>query len=115
MGSPYSYLSEAKGVESFIDVSSVHWYMRHHGWTFQRAGPGVVADPVFDAAYMHEIYTAADLNHSGRVPYPFDKEKSTLVNNESSEIIRMFNSAFDEKGATPGDYWPVERRNREGQ
>lgn len=90
-----------------ISVSVVNPYMREHGWTFIE-DTGVVADPLFQATYMHQIYTAADSKYSGRVTVPvlWDKQHNVMVSNESSEIIRMFNSAFDEIGAKPGDYYP---------
>lgn len=96
-----------KGLESMISVSVVNPLMREHGWTFAE-GEGVVADPIFQADYMHQIYTNADPNYSGRVTIPvlWDKKQNTMVSNESSEIIRMFNSAFDGIGALPGDYYP---------
>lgn len=96
-----------KGLAGMIPVSVTHWYMREHGWTFAD-GPGVVADPLHGADYLHQVYTAADPRYSGRVTVPvlWDTRRGTIVNNESSEIIRMFNSAFDAVGATPGDYYP---------
>ena len=96
-----------KGLEKMIDVSVVHWFMAEHGWTFQQ-GPGVVADPLFNAEYMHQIYTQADPVYSGRVTVPvlWDKQQQTIVSNESADIIRMFNSAFDGIGALAGDYYP---------
>jgi len=101
-----------KGLEAFIDVFSVHWLMKENGWSFE-AGPGVVADSNCNADHMHQIYTTADPGYSGRVTVPvlWDKTRQTMVNNESSEIIRMFNSAFDEIGAKPGDYWPIDLRD----
>ena len=96
-----------KGLEQMISVSVVHWYMGEQGWTFE-PGEGVIQDPLFNAQYLHQIYTKADPNYSGRVTVPilWDKDTQTIVNNESSEIIRMFNSAFDPIGAKPGDYYP---------
>lgn len=96
-----------KGLESMISVSVVNPLMAEHGWTFA-ADEGVVADPLFQADYMHQIYTSADPQYTGRVTIPvlWDKQQKTIVSNESAEIIRMFNSAFDEVGATPGDYYP---------
>ncbi|MEO0374912.1 MAG: hypothetical protein AAF329_09865, partial [Cyanobacteria bacterium P01_A01_bin.17] len=89
-----------KGLEESIPVSVVHWLMGEHGWTFE-AGEGVIADPLFNAKFAHEIYTHANPNYTGRVTVPilWDKQTQTIVNNESSEIIRMFNSAFDSAGA----------------
>ena len=96
-----------KGLEEHVSVSVVHWYMAENGWTFEHA-EGVIPDPINDATYMHEVYTAADPGYSGRVTVPvlWDKKTNTIVSNESSEIIRMFNSAFDGIGAKPGDYYP---------
>jgi putative glutathione S-transferase len=100
-----------KGLEDMISLSVVHWYMGHQGWTFE-PGEGVIADPLHNAHYMHEVYTGADPDYSGRVTVPvlWDKKTDTVVSNESSEIIRMFNSAFDDIGAIPGDYYPQEWR-----
>ena len=96
-----------KGLEQMISVSVVHWYMGEQGWTFE-PGEGVIQDPLFNAKYLHQIYTKADPNYTGRVTVPvlWDKDTQMIVNNESSEIIRMFNSAFDPIGAKPGDYYP---------
>lgn len=96
-----------KGLESMIDISVVHWLMLENGWTFAQ-GEGVVADPILNADYLHQVYTAAKADYSGRVTVPvlFDKQTGTIVSNESAEIIRMFNVAFDGIGAAPGDYYP---------
>jgi glutathionyl-hydroquinone reductase len=96
-----------KGLEAKISVSVAHWLMLDQGWTFAD-GPGVVLDTVKHAKFLHEIYTAADPHYTGRatVPVLWDKHRRTIVNNESSEIIRMLNSEFDEVGARPGDYYP---------
>ncbi len=100
-----------KGLEAMIDVSMVHWRMLENGWTFEE-GPGVVPDPEIGADVLHQIYTLAEPGYTGRVTVPvlFDTRERTIVNNESSEIIRMLNSAFDHLGATPGDYYPQELR-----
>lgn len=89
-----------KGLEDLISVSVVNPYMHENGWTFAE-GEGVIADPIFNADYMHQIYTAAKSDYTGRVTVPilWDKKNHTIVSNESSEIIRMFNTAFDEVGA----------------
>lgn len=96
-----------KGLEDMISVSVTHWLMRENGWNFAE-GPGVVADPVGGAQFMYQVYTRAQPGYTGRVTVPvlWDKQSSAIVCNESSEIIRMFNSAFDEVGAKPGDYYP---------
>ena len=100
-----------KGLEDMISVSVVHWYMAENGWTFAD-GDGVVPDPIHDADYMYQVYQAADASYSGRVTVPvlWDKAKNTIVSNESADIIRMFNSAFDRIGATEGDYYPEDLR-----
>jgi len=96
-----------KGLEDMIPISTVHWYMADKGWTFQ-SGDGVIPDSVNNAEYMYQIYTAAMSDYSGRVTVPvlWDKQTKTIVSNESPEIIRMFNSAFDNIGAAAGDYYP---------
>jgi len=96
-----------KGLEDMISVSVVHWYMAENGWTFAD-GDGVVPDPIHDADYLYQVYQAADASYTGRVTVPvlWDKTKHTIVSNESADIIRMFNSAFDGIGATEGDYYP---------
>ncbi len=85
-----------KRLEAHISLSVVHWHMGAQGWTFA-AGDGVVPDPIVGAQYMHQVYIAADAKYSGRVTVPvlWDKRQKTIVSNESPEIIRMFNSAFD--------------------
>lgn len=101
-----------KELEQMISVSVVHWYMAEDGWTFA-AGDGVLPDTVNDAQLMHEVYTKAISDYSGRVTVPvlWDKQTKTIVSNESSEIIRMFNSAFDGIGAKAGDYYPPDMRS----
>ena len=98
---------QLKGLTGMIDVSVVHWLMRDRGWVFT-SGPGVVPDPIHGAACLYEIYRASEPGYSGRVTVPvlWDKQRRCIVNNESSEIIRMLNSAFDDVGASAGDYYP---------
>ncbi|MBV9251990.1 MAG: glutathione S-transferase family protein [Acetobacteraceae bacterium] len=100
-----------KGLEQIIPVAVTHWLMGEQGWTFAQ-GEGVIPDPLFNSRYLHEIYTRADPQYSGRasVPVLWDQHTQTIVNNESSEILRMFNSAFDNVGAKPGDYYPKDLR-----
>ena len=100
-----------KGLEKMIDVSVVNWLMGAEGWTFE-PGPGVVPDPIFGVDRLYQLYLKADPNYSGRVTVPvlWDRERATVVSNESADIIRMFNSAFDGVGAAPGDYYPELRR-----
>ncbi|GAB3250826.1 glutathione S-transferase family protein [Chitinimonas naiadis] len=105
-------LRALKGLEDMISVSVVHWLMLDQGWTFAE-GPGVVADTVNHAQVLHQVYTAAEPRYTGRVTVPilWDKQRGTIVSNESSEIIRMLNSAFDKIGALPGDYYPAPLRS----
>ena len=97
-----------KGLEDIIPISVVNPYMGEHGWTFAE-GEGVIADPLIHADYAYELYIKAKPNYTGRVTVPilWDKKTNTIVSNESSEIIRMFNSAFDEVGALAGDFSPA--------
>ena len=85
-----------KNLEDKISLSVVHWLMLENGWTFAE-GEGVIPDPVNDADYLYQVYTAAEPSYSGRVTVPvlWDLETGTIVNNESADIIRMLNSAFD--------------------
>ena len=85
--------------------------MGPEGWTFND-GPGVIPDTVNGAKRLYEIYTKAKPSYSGRVNVPtlWDKKTGTIVNNESSEIVRMFNGAFDGVGAKAGDYYPLDLR-----
>ena len=98
---------QLKGLDKMITVSAVNAFMGDEGWTFD-PGPGVIADSVNHKTRMHEIYTQAMADYTGRVTVPvlWDKKRKTIVSNESAEIIRMFNSAFDEVGALAGNYYP---------
>ena len=100
-------LRKLKGLEDMISMSVVNSYMGSEGWTFAD-GPGVIADHVNHVSRLHELYTKADPDFTGRVTVPvlWDKRNDTIVSNESSEILRMLNSAFDAVGALPGDYYP---------
>lgn len=96
-----------KGLEDMITVSVVNPIMLENGWTFEPY-EGMIPDPIFHADYLYQVYTKVDPNYSGRVTVPvlFDKKQQKIVNNESAEIMRMFNSAFDQVGAKTGDYSP---------
>lgn len=102
-----------KGLGDAISVSFVHWHMGSDGWTFAQDPEGIVGDPLYGVDLLHELYTRADPAYSGRVTVPilWDKVEKTIVSNESSEIIRMLNAAFDEVGAAPGDYYPAPLRD----
>jgi putative glutathione S-transferase len=101
-----------KGLENAISVSVVNWFMGEQGWTFED-GPGVIADPIAGARRLHEVYTRSNPTYTGRVSVPvlWDKQRNEIVSNESSEIIRMMNSAFDGIGAAPGDFYPIGLRD----
>jgi len=96
-----------KGLQTLLPVSVVHWYMGEQGWSFQ-PGPGVVPDPERGAQHLHELYAAARPGMTGKVTVPvlWDREQGAIVSNESADIIRMLNTAFDGLGAAPGDFYP---------
>ncbi|MCM2563078.1 glutathione S-transferase family protein [Lutimaribacter sp. EGI FJ00015] len=99
-----------KGLEDMIDVSVVHPDMLSDGWTFDTGFDGATGDRLFDLPFMRDIYLRANPEISGRVTVPvlWDKERETIVSNESAEIIRMFNSAFDGLTGNTDDYWPAD-------
>ena len=101
-----------KGLEPMIGLSAVNSFMGTEGWTFE-PGPGVIEDSINGARRVYEVYLAADSNYSGRatVPILWDKQRNTIASNESKEIIRMFNSAFDGVGATGPDFYPEPLRS----
>lgn len=101
-----------KGLEQAISLSVVHWLMGENGWKFDD-GPGVIPDPIGGAQRLYDVYLRSNPTFTGRVTVPvlWDKERDVIVSNESSEIIRMMNSGFDEVGAAPGDFYPMELRN----
>jgi putative glutathione S-transferase len=96
-----------KGLADMISVSVVNPFMGENGWTFE-PGPGVVPDSIGNARYLYQVYLRAKPGYSGRVTVPvlWDKKRSAIVSNESADIIRMFNSAFDAVGARPGNFVP---------
>ena len=100
-----------KGLEDMVSVSVVNPLMLEDGWTFA-PGDGVVPDTVGGAEFLHQVYARSDPHYTGRasVPVLWDKETGRIVNNESSEIIRMFNSAFDAVGANGPDFYPESLR-----
>jgi len=98
-----------KGLEDAISVAVVDPLMLENGWTFSAEHP----DPLFGANTMHEIYTRADPQYTGRVTVPvlWDKARNTIVSNESSEIIRMLNGAFAAFAPETPDYYPEAMRD----
>lgn len=97
-----------KGLEDMIGLSVVHWFMGDDGWTFAQ-GEGTIPDTVNGSTFLREVYQKADPDYTGRVTVPvlWDKERGTIVSNESSEIIRMFDHAFDGVGAVASDHRPA--------
>ena len=100
-----------KELESIISLSSVHWFLGEDDWTFNE-GDGVIAD-INGAANMYEVYQRANPGCTDVVTVPvlWDKQEDTIVNNESSEIIRMFNSAFDDITGNTLDFYPEAHRS----
>jgi putative glutathione S-transferase len=100
-------LRKLKGLESLIDVSVVSWLMLENGWTFDKAH-GSSGDKLDHHAFMHQRYTADTADYTGRVTVPvlWDKQLQRIVSNESSEIIRMFNSAFNGLTGNQLDFYP---------
>ncbi|OJU35783.1 MAG: glutathione-dependent reductase [Rhizobiales bacterium 68-8] len=96
-----------KKLEGVISVSVVHHFMGENGWTFLKED-GATGVTLYGFDYLHQIYTKADPTYSGRVTVPvlWDRKEETIVNNESSEIIRMLNSAFDQWGDASLDFYP---------
>ena len=101
-------MRKLKALEPLISISAVNCYMGAEGWTFA-PGPETIADDVNHVQRLYELYTIADPRYSGRatVPVLWDKRQRTIVSNESGEIIRMLNSAFDRVGANGNDYYPA--------
>ncbi len=104
-------LRKLKGLESLIDVSVVSWLMLENGWTFDKA-LGSTGDKLDNFDFMHQRYTADTADYTGRVTVPvlWDKKLKRIVSNESAEIIRMFNSAFDGLTGNDLDFYPAPLR-----
>ena len=104
-------LRKLKGLESLIDVSVVSWLMLENGWTFDKA-LGSTGDKLDHFDFMHQRYTADTRDYTGRVTVPvlWDKKLKRIVSNESAEIIRMFNSAFDGLTGNELDFYPAPLR-----
>lgn len=100
---------QIKGLANHITTSAVHPDMLTNGWTFEKDDNGATGDALFDLPLAHGIYTRADPNFSGRVTVPilWDKQQNTIVSNESSEIIRMFNTEFDAITGDAQNFWPT--------
>jgi len=101
-----------KKLESIIGLSIVEADMLNQGWTFAQRGKYI--DHVYEFKFMHQVYTKADREFTGQITVPvlWDKKNNTIVNNESSEIIRMLNSAFNEFTDVKTDYYPKNLRKK---
>ena len=102
-----------KELNDHIDVSVVHPDMLSDGWTFGTDFEGATGDKLFGFPFLRDLYTKAvpDVTTRVTVPVLWDKQTETIVSNESSEIIRMFNSAFDGITGNTVDYWPEDLRD----
>jgi glutathionyl-hydroquinone reductase len=101
-----------KALENVLSVSVVHPHMLENGWEFRdcEAGNFNSGDPLFRSDYLYQVYLRAKADYTGRatVPVLWDTERDTIVSNESADIIRMLNSAFDALGSDEADYYPAE-------
>jgi len=108
---PWAYRTtvfrKLKGLESVISTAIAGSDRKDEGWTFTPE-PGTVADEVLHVFRLHEVYTRVNPTYTGSVTVPclWDKQTSSIVNNESSEIIRMFNSAFRDVVPETQDFYP---------
>ncbi|WP_170242121.1 glutathione S-transferase C-terminal domain-containing protein [Streptococcus suis] len=102
-------MRKLKGLEDHISLSVVHPLMLENGWTFED-GPGVIKDSLLNSDYLYQVYLKADPAYSGRVTVPvlWDKKTNTIVSNESAEIMRMFNTAFNDITGNQDDYYPAD-------
>ena len=102
-----------KGLTDHVELSVVHPDMLTDGWTFATDYPGATGDRLFGLRFLRDIYTRTDPSVSGRVTVPilYDTQRETIVSNESSEIIRMFNTAFNDITGNRDDYWPEALRH----
>lgn len=99
-----------KDLEPHISVSVVHPLMLENGWEFAK---DPLHDGLYQLDYLYQLYLKADSNYSGRVTVPvlWDKHQQTIVSNESADIIRMFNSAFNDITGNQLDFYPEHLRN----
>lgn len=99
-----------KGLEELLPVSVVSPLMFSNGWELNKDFPDSTGDSLYNFKFLYQLYTKADPKYTGRVTVPvlWDTKEETIVSNESSDIIRMLNTAFDDLGAKPGHYYPEE-------
>ncbi|PIN65684.1 glutathione-dependent reductase [Klebsiella pneumoniae] len=104
-------MRKLKGLEPFLPVSVVNPLMLENGWTFDDSFPEATGDTLYQHDFLYQLYLHADPHYTGRVTVPvlWDKKQQTIVSNESAEIIRMFNTAFDGLGAGRGVLPPALR------
>ena len=97
-----------KGLQEHISVSVVHPHMLENGWELRDDFDGANGDGLYGFSKLYELYLKADASYTGRVTVPvlWDKQRETIVSNESAEIIRMLNTSFDGLGAAPGNFYP---------
>ena len=102
-----------KDLEDLITVSVVHPDMLSDGWTFDTDFPGATGDTLHGLPFLRDVYLKTNPRMSGKVTVPvlWDKKQNTIVSNESSEIIRMFNGAFNDVTGNTADFWPEELRD----
>lgn len=102
-----------KDLEPLIDVSVVHPDMREQGWSFNSNFTGTTGDKLYGSDFAYQLYTRAQADYTGRVTVPilWDMQEQTLVSNESAEIIRMFNTAFNGVTGNTLDFYPEPLRN----
>lgn len=106
-------MRKLKGLEDFIDYSVVSPEMLENGWSFKQTDPGVTEDKIFGKEHLKDVYVEADPEFTGKVTVPvlMDIKNGKIVNNESSEIIRIFNSELGEFAKSPEDYYPSDLRD----
>lgn len=97
---------QLKGLQAYIDVTVVEPVMLENGWEMN--------DPLYGFDYLYQLYLKADPDYEGRVTVPvlWDKQTETIVSNESSDIIRMFNTAFNHLAGNVDDYYPADYREQ---
>jgi len=103
-----------KNLENHISVDYVHPDMLEMGWSFEKNFPGTSGDSLHNKRYVHEIYQLSDKDISTKatVPILWDKKTRTIVNNESAEIIRIMNDAFNDITKNKDDYYPEKFRDQ---
>ena len=102
-----------KGLQDIISVSVVHPHMRDKGWTFKEDFDGATGDDLYESDFLHQIYTRAKPRYTGMVTVPvlWDKKDEKIINNESADIIRIFNTGFNDITGNQDDYYPSEIRD----